>query len=222
MKGRTALVTGASRGIGAAIAARLREGGAKVLTPTRSEMDLSSEPSIDAYVSSLKEPVDVLVNNAGINMLGGAGEIPAGQFAQVLQTNLVGPLRLAGALAAGMKARRYGRIVNLSSIWSVVTRERRVTYSASKAAINGLTRALALELAPHGVLVNAVAPGYVDTELTRRNNSEQDLKAIAEAVPLGRLADPKELAECVAFLCSERNSYLTGQVLVVDGGYTCR
>lgn len=222
MKGRTALITGASRGIGAAIAARFRAEGARVLAPTRTEMDLASEASIDAYASSLKEPVDILVNNAGINLLGGVGEIPQGRFQEVLQTNLVAPLRLAGALVPAMKSRRYGRILNISSIWSLVSRERRVAYTASKAAVNGLTRSLALELAPHGVLVNALAPGYVDTDLTRKNNSDQELKEIAKAIPLGRLGSPEELAECAVFLCSQKNSYITGQVLVADGGYTCR
>jgi 3-oxoacyl-[acyl-carrier protein] reductase len=120
-----------------------------------------------------------------------------------------------------MMERRYGRIVNISSIWSVVSKPRRITYSASKSGLNGLTRTLAVELAPHNILVNAVAPGFVLTEMTRQNNTEADLDAICRTIPAQRLAQPEEIAEVVAFLCSEANSYLTGQTLLVDGGFTC-
>lgn len=222
MKGRTALVTGASRGIGAAIAERLREEGARILAPTRAEMDLSSDASVDAFLGRLTEHVDILVNNAGINILGGITEVQDRDLLGTLQINLVTPLRLARGIAAGMSERRYGRIVNVSSIWSVVSRSRRVAYTVSKAGLDGLTRALAVELAPYNVLVNSVAPGYVDTELTRKNNTSQEMDAIRRSVPLGRLIDPAEIAEAVAFLCSSRNRCITGQTVVADGGYTCR
>jgi 3-oxoacyl-[acyl-carrier protein] reductase len=97
-----------------------------------------------------------------------------------------------------------------------------MAYSATKAAINGLTRAQALELAPYNILVNALAPGYVNTDLTKKNNTSVELEAIATQIPLGRLAEPSEIAECVAFLCSPKNSYITGQVIAIDGGYLCK
>jgi len=221
MKGRTALVTGAARGIGLATAARLRSGGARVLTPPRSELDLRSNESIDSYLAALDEPVDVLVNNAGINRLAAGVELSDEDLRETLQVNLVSPLRLVKGLAPQMIARGYGRIVNISSIWSVVSKPRRVPYAASKAAINGATRTLAIELAPFNVLVNAVAPGYVNTELTKQNNTEEDLAAIRQTIPMRRLAEPDEIAEVVAFLCSEKNSYITGQVVLADGGFTC-
>lgn len=219
---RTALITGASRGIGAAIAARLQDEGLRILSPSSKALDLSSTVSIDAYLSQLTDPIDILVNNAGINRLGSIDEISGKDFEEVIQVNLLGHFRLTQGLVKGMKARRYGRIVNISSIWSLVTRERRVTYSAAKAGLNGLTRALALELAPYHILVNAVAPGYINTELTKKNNTPEALERIAEDIPLGRLGEPSEIAECVAFLCSPKNSYMTGQVIVLDGGYLCR
>ena len=222
MKGRTALVTGASRGIGAAIAERMRQEGARVLAPTRAEMDLSSDASVDAYLSRLAGPVDILVNNAGINILGDISEVRDRDLTEMLQNNLVSPLRLARGIAAGMAERRYGRIINISSIWGVVSRARRLSYTVSKAGLDGLTRALAIELAPHGILVNSVSPGYVDTELTRKNNTPQELDAIRKSVPLGRLIEPEEIAEVVAFLCSSRNRCITGQTILVDGGYTCQ
>lgn len=219
---RTALITGASRGIGAAIAARLQDEGLRILSPSSKTLDLSSTISIDAYLSQLTDPVDVLVNNAGINRLGSIDEISGKDFEEVIQVNLLGHFRLTQGLVKGMKARGYGRIVNISSIWSLVSRERRVTYSAAKAGLNGLTRALALELAPYHIMVNAVAPGYINTELTKKNNTPEALERIAGEIPLGRLGEPSEIAECVAFLCSPKNSYMTGQVIVVDGGYLCR
>ena len=222
MRGRTALVTGGSRGIGAAIAARFADAGARVLAPARGDLGLASAPAIDASLDRLSEPVDILVNDAGINRLASGTEWLDEDLRDTLQINLVGPLRMIRTLAARAAERRYGRIVNISSIWSVVSKSRRVAYSASKAALNGVTRTLAIELAPYNVLVNAVAPGYTETELTRQNNTEQDLDEIRGTIPMGRLAQPVEIAEVVHFLCSERNSYLTGQVVVVDGGFTCQ
>lgn len=219
---RTALITGASRGIGAAIAVKLQNEGLRVLSPSSKVLDLSSTVSIDTYLSQLTDPIDILVNNAGINRLGSIDEISGKDFEEVIQINLFGHFQLTQGLVKGMKARRYGRIVNISSIWSLVSRERRVTYSAAKAGLNGLTRALALELAPYHILVNAVAPGYINTELTKKNNPPEALERIAEEIPLGRLGEPSEIAECVAFLCSPKNSYMTGQVIVLDGGYLCR
>jgi 3-oxoacyl-[acyl-carrier protein] reductase len=102
-----------------------------------------------------------------------------------------------------------------------VTKEQRAAYSTVKSGLNGLTRTLAVELGPSNVLVNAVGPGYVETELTRQNNSPEDLKRIANSIPLGRLAQPAEIAKFVAFLCSDDNSYTTGQLLLIDGGFTC-
>jgi 3-oxoacyl-[acyl-carrier protein] reductase len=140
----------------------------------------------------------------------------------MMQVNLTAPALLAQGLVGGMRARRWGRIVNVSSVFSQVTKEKRAAYSSSKAGLNGLTRTLAVELGPDNILVNSIAPGYVDTELTKRNNPPQDLAAIARTIPLRRLAQTDEIARCAAFLCSEDNTYLTGQTIVVDGGFTCQ
>jgi len=221
MKGRTALVTGGSRGIGRAVVARFEQLGARVLAPTRAQLDLADAAAVEAYAATLDEPVDILVNNAGINPLAGIDELSDEALDETLAVNLTAPLRLCRALAPGMAARGYGRVVNVSSVWSVVAKPRRLSYTVSKTGLNGLTRALAVELAPRGVLVNAVAPGVVATELTSRNNTPEQLTALVEQIPLGRLAGADELAELIAFLCCERNSYITGQVLVCDGGLSC-
>ena len=222
MRGRRALVTGAGRGIGRAIADAFRAQGATVLAPSRAELDLLSNASIDAYCTALAEPVDVRVNNAGINPLGSAQEFTDADLAATLQVNLAAPMRLARALTPAMARRGWGRVVNVSSIWSGVAKARRFVYAATKSGLNGMTRALAVELAGAGVLVNAVAPGFVNTELTAKNNSPEELARIAELIPVRRLAEPAEIAEVVAFLCSGKNGYLTGQTLFVDGGFTCQ
>ena len=221
MNGRTALVTGAARGIGQAIAGLLRERGARVLAPARQELDLACNASIDRYCAGLQQPIEILVNNAGINPLALAVDFSDEDLQATLQVNLVAPMRLVRALAPAMAQRGYGRIVNISSIWSGVARPSRFVYATTKAGINGMTRALAVELAGSGVLVNAVAPGYVSTELTRRNNPLDTLRAIAATIPVGRLAEPAEIAEVVAFLCSSKNTYIAGQTIFVDGGFTC-
>ncbi len=222
MLGRTALITGASRGIGRAIAELFISQGATVLAPSRLEMDLASSESIERYCASLREKVDILVNNAGINPLAAAGEFSDADLAATLQVNLIAPMLLTRALSPGMAERGYGRIVNISSIWSGVCKPRRFIYATTKSGINGMTRAASVELAGFGVLVNAVAPGYVNTELTRQNNSEEALRLIAGTIPTGRLAEPREIAEVVAFLCSSRNSCISGQTIFADGGFTCQ
>lgn len=219
---RTALVTGASRGIGAAIAQHLTTNGCKVLTPTRAEMDLKSNTSINAYLSKIKDHVDIIVNDAGINRIADLAEIKTQDVDDTLHINLTAPFQIIREIAPQMQKNRFGRIVNISSIWSVVSRAGRISYTMSKSALNGMTRALAVELAPYNILVNAVAPGYVLTDLTRQNNSDEELEKISKTIPLQRLANPQEIANIVAFLCSEQNTYITGQTLVVDGGYTCQ
>jgi len=221
MNSPTALVTGASGGIGRAVVARLSQDGCRLIQPPEDELDLSSPKSAATYLSRFSTPVDVLVNCAGINRLASGVEVSDADLADTLAINLVGPVSLCRGLAPQMMERRFGRIVNISSIWSVVSKPRRLAYSVSKAGLNALTRSLAVELARFNVLVNAVAPGYVDTALTRQNNSPEEVEAIRRSIPMERLAKPEEIAEVVAFLCSERNTYITGQTILVDGGFTC-
>jgi len=221
MKTRRALITGGSRGIGAAIVEKFSRENIDVIAPRKDELDLRSNSSIDAFLDSLNCPIDIIVNNAGINVLAAGTELSEGDLRDVLQINLVAPLWLTKKLAPQMIDRGFGRVVNISSIFSLVSKRLRASYSASKAGLNGLTRTLAVEMAPFNVLVNAVAPGYVDTELTRQNNSPKELQTICSTIPIGRLAKTAEIAEVVFFLCSDKNTYLTGQVIVVDGGFTC-
>lgn len=215
------LVTGASRGIGRTVADWFRGCGYEVLAPSRGEMDLADPASIAAWCEQV-ERVDVIVNNAGINTIATLDRLEDDLLEEMLQVNLKAPLQIVRALGGRIGGSRTGRIVNLSSVWAFVSKEGRSGYTAAKSAIRGVTQTLALELAPRNILVNAVAPGFVNTELTRQNNTPAQIAALAEAIPLARLAEPEEIAELIGFLASERNTYITGQTFLIDGGYTCR
>ncbi len=220
---RMALLTGGARGIGAAIRSELEGKGVHVLAPSRAELDLGRNASVSEWFSIHPDlPVDILINNAGINHLRSLQDLDDSTWAEMVQTNLTAALRLTQAYAPRMAAQGWGRVLNVSSIFSIVTKEGRVAYSMTKAAINALTRSTAVEFGPGGVLVNALAPGYVDTALTRQNNSPEAIESICAAIPLGRMARVEELARLAVFLVSEENTYMTGQVVVADGGFTCR
>ena len=222
MKKKTALVTGTSRGIGKSIKESLLNEQIEVISPSRNELDLSSFESINDFLTNLSTSIDILVNNAGILKVGQHNEISSVDFHEILQVNVIAPFVMMSKLSHSMKENKYGRIVNVSSIWSQVSRDGRSIYSASKAAIDSLTRSFALELSPYNILVNSIAPGYVNTELIKKNNSQTELDSIKKNIPLERFAEPSEIANLVTFLCSEKNSYITGQVVIIDGGYACK
>ncbi len=215
------LITGASRGIGKAIAERFKRDGFEVLTPSREEMDLSSTKSVESWLQkNAALTVDVLINNAGENRPQPMTELPLAEWERILTVNLTSVFQLTRALGAGMAKRGWGRIVNMSSVYSELARPGRSAYSASKAGLNALARTAALEFGRQGVLVNAVCPGFVDTDLTRQNNPPEKIRELAEGTALGRLAKVEEIAELVAFLGSDKNTYLTGQTVHVDGGFS--
>ena len=218
MTEKTALITGSTGGIGKYLVSSLKED-VTVVSPTRKELDLSSNSSINNYISSLDIPIDIIVNCAGIHKAGNCEDLTEYDFQNVLQINLIAPFQIISGLAKGMKERKYGRILNISSIWSVIAKEKRSIYSASKSGLDGLTRTLALELAPFNILVNSIAPGYVDTKMIQLYNSEKELEKIKKIIPLGRFAKPNEIGELAKFMCSEKNSYITGQIISIDGGY---
>lgn len=233
LNGRTAVVTGATRGIGRAIAERLQAQGAQVFgTGTSPAGDLPEgceylpanfldEKSMAAFAGRLAELApDILINNAGINELSPFAEIDPESFARVQRVNVTAPMLICRAALPGMRARGWGRIVNITSIWSVVVRAGRAPYAASKHALIGLTAALSAEAAKDGVLANCVAPGFIATELTRSNMSDADIAAVSAQVPVGRLGQPEEVAALVAWLAGPENTYVTGQNILCDGGFT--
>jgi 3-oxoacyl-[acyl-carrier protein] reductase len=226
-------VTGGTRGIGLAIALRLREDGATVLVTGRRPLaeglegfeyrgvDFAELSALEAFAEETREwSPDVLVNNAGINKLSPFGEIEPADFDRIQAVNVRAPMLLCRAVAPGMRERGWGRIVNIASIWSVLSRPGRGSYSASKFALDGLTAALAAEVAAHGVLANCVSPGFVDTELTRSVLGEGDITRLVAEVPAGRLAQPEEIAALVAWLAGPENTFVSAQNIVIDGGFS--
>lgn len=238
--GQTVLVTGATRGIGAALADLFDSVGASlILTGTCEEqieelneqhrntrrlyvaLDFTVEMSFELFLDRIcsEFAVDVCINNAGINRIEMVDQSVQSHFDDVLDVNLRAPFRICRALIPGMKSRQYGRIVNIASIWSVITKSGRASYAASKAGLIGFTRTLSVETAPYNILVNSVSPGFTRTELTNRSLSAEEQARLAAQIPAGRLAEPKEIAVAVLFAASRENSYMTGQNLIVDGGF---
>ena len=231
--GKTAFVTGASRGIGRAVALAFRAEGARVVG-TRTAAANADDACDDwivadftdqAQVESCADCVrtigpDILVNNAGINKLAPFVDIDPADFQAVQRVNVYAPFRLCQAAIPSMQSKGWGRIVNLSSIWGKISKAHRGSYSASKFALDGLTAALAAEHAADGILANCVAPGFVDTDLTRRVLGEAGIQAVLDGVPAGRLGQVEEIARLVLWLASGDNSYVSGQSIAVDGGFT--
>lgn len=228
-------VTGATRGIGRAIAAAFRAQGAYVIGTGTSEdkndqgvcneyfwADFTDVNQIRACADFVRqmEP-DVLVNNAGINKIAPFTEIALEDFQRIQQVNVLAPFSLCQAAIPGMKRKGWGRIVNLSSIWGKISKEYRAPYSSSKFALDGMTIALAAEHSADGILANCVAPGFTDTELTRKVLSDEQIRQIIATVPAHRMAGVEEIARLVVWLGGPENTYLTGQNIAIDGGF-CR
>lgn len=218
-----ALITGGSRGIGKATVAAFEQHGYEVFAPTRAELDLASAESVEAFVAAHRtEAFDTIVNNAGINDLARIEDADDATIERMLEVDLVSPIRLLRGFAPALKRSPAGRVVNIGSIWAAVSKPGRGLYSAAKHGMHGITNALALELAEYGALVNTVCPGFTATELTTQNNTLEQIAVIERDIPLGRMARPEEIAAAVYWLGSQENSYITGQKILVDGGFTIR
>ncbi|MDP7085826.1 MAG: SDR family oxidoreductase [Dehalococcoidia bacterium] len=231
---KRALVTGGTRAIGAAIAEALLEAGHEVIvTGTSADgkapkgcsyipsdfTDMAAVHALGRQIAGLE--LSVLVNNAGTRNVAYVEEFDPDGFLELQQVNVTAPFFLCRAVIPGMRERGFGRIVNLTSVFSVVSKPGRSAYSMSKLGLVGMTRTLALEVAADNVLVNCLGPGFVETEATKLILGEAGLAEMVAQVPLGRLAQPEEIARYVVFLASEANTYMTGQNMIVDGGFTC-
>ncbi|KQH86061.1 3-oxoacyl-ACP reductase FabG [Vibrio furnissii] len=238
LEGKVALVTGASRGIGKAIAELLVERGATVIGTATSEsgadaisaylgdngkglaLNVTDVASIESVLKSINDEfggVDILVNNAGITRDNLLMRMKDDEWTDILDTNLTSIFRLSKAVLRGMMKKRQGRIINVGSVVGTMGNAGQTNYAAAKAGVIGFTKSMAREVASRGVTVNTVAPGFIETDMTKALNDDQRAATLAQ-VPAGRLGDPREIASAVAFLASPEAAYITGETLHVNGG----
>ena len=234
---KTVLVTGGTRGIGASIVRHFENLNAEVIATGANKdqlhksinrrvkyhyLDLKNEKSISDFIEyiSQRKKIDVLINNAGMNKIDPIEKIKDEDWNNIYSINLYGPFVLTRAISKIMKKNKYGRIVNIASIFGVISREKRAAYSSTKSGLIGLTKATAHDLAKDNILVNSISPGFINTELTKNILGEKSMKEISSSIPLKRLGDPDEIAKLVLFLTSDQNTYITGENIIIDGGYT--
>jgi|SaaInlStandDraft_5_1057022.scaffolds.fasta_scaffold13501_3 3-oxoacyl-[acyl-carrier protein] reductase len=241
LSGKTALITGATRGIGRAIANEFIEADAKVILTGTSQneidqlntenenkaikwlmADFSKSDNIKSFIDKLKNMglIDICVNNAGINIIKPLNEVSIEEYNRLMSVNLSAPFSIVRSIIPNMKKQNYGRIVNIASIWSEISKSGRSLYTTSKTGLVGFTRSMAVEYASSNILVNAVSPGFTLTDLTKQSLSDDEKKLLSSQVPIGRFAEPNEIAKIVLFLCSDLNTYITGQNITIDGGFT--
>lgn len=240
--GQTVLVTGATRGIGKQVADDFASLGARLILTGTDKQQVESLNEEALHTNALKkyfavdfmdkqstenfldeichyDRIDVCVNNAGINRINYIDETLVEDFEDILAVNLHAPFMITRVISRIMKRNGYGRIVNISSIFGVISKEKRSVYSISKFGLHGLTVSSANELARHNVLVNTVSPGFVKTDLTKRILGPKEMSSLADQIPLGRFAEPEEISRVVLFLASRLNTYIAGQNIIVDGGF---
>jgi len=241
LTGKKAVVTGGGKGLGLAISAALIKAGAQVYITGRDEValqqaagelgsncsyavfDLSALDTIPAFALRLEKDfgsVDILVNNAGINLKKDFLELTDEDFDRIIKTNQYAVFALTREIAKQMVPRKTGSIVMISSMASQYGIPKVVAYSASKSAVEGMTRAMAVELSPLGIRVNCIAPGFIATEMSARalNNDKERMNKVLSRTPMAKLGQPSDIGNAVVYLCSDEASYVTGVVLPVDGG----
>jgi NAD(P)-dependent dehydrogenase (short-subunit alcohol dehydrogenase family) len=233
LKGRLAVVTGGTRGIGRAIVERLLTDSADVIATGRGAIgdvpegaryegvDCEVPEQVDAFSRRLTElKPDILINNAGFNKNLPFAEIEPSLFERIQRVNVHAPFRFSQAVLTGMRERKWGRIIGVNSIFGMISKEHRASYSASKFALDGMMAALAAEVAVDGILVNCVAPGFTETDMTRAALGEKGIAEMVAQVPIRRMAQPSEIATFVAWLAGPENTYISGQIIAIDGGFT--
>lgn len=216
---RKILITGGAGEIGHAIARKFIEKGDLLLVPTRQEMDLLSMDSIDNYMQA--NDADVFIHCAGINFPKAFEDIIADDLMKTMQVNAFSFYKIAQYVLKNLKEKQKGGyVLGISSIYGRIARKGRFSYTSSKHCLVGMVKSLAVEYGQYGIMCNALSPGFVDTRLTRQNNTEETIQGFIKNIPTRRLAQPKDIAEIAYFLCSEQNRYINGEDVLADGGYT--
>jgi len=241
LSGKTALITGATRGIGRAISNKFIEAGANVILTGTSQIEidqLSSEninKAIKWIMADFSTPndillfldelskmgiIDICINNAGVNIIKPLNEVKNEEYNRLMSINLSAPFSFVQNLIPNMLKQNFGRIVNIASIWSELSKSGRSLYTTSKTGLVGFTRSLSIEYGKNNILANSVSPGFTLTELTKQSLSDDQMALLSKEIPIGRFAEPSEIAKVVLFLCSDLNTYITGQNIIIDGGFT--
>ena len=232
LSNKVVLVTGGSKGIGLSIANFFLKNKAKVfVTGTKKysekfkgleyiQCDFLNTDEFDSFLSIInKLKIDILINNAGINKIGQFDKINSDDFMNIHKVNTFSPFKICQSVLPNMQTNKWGRIINIASIFGKISKEYRASYSASKFGLDGITASLAAEVAKDGILVNTVSPGFIKTELTKNILGIKGMKLMSSKVPIQRLGEPEEVARLVLWLCSDQNSYISGQNIVIDGGF---
>jgi 3-oxoacyl-[acyl-carrier protein] reductase len=214
---KTALVLGGTGDIGQAIVNSLHESNYVVTAVGSKDLDLTRKESVESFIS--KKSFDILIHSAGVNVIGPFEQRSVTDIELAIQANLMGFLQIVHKLIPYWKQNNYGRIVVISSLYGFTARKGRIPYVISKHALLGAVKTLALELAPYGVITNAVSPGYIQTKMTTKNNSTETIKQLIQGIPQARLGTPEDIAKIVNFLITT-NSYINGQDIIADGGYS--
>ncbi|MDA9688799.1 SDR family oxidoreductase [Betaproteobacteria bacterium] len=217
---KNALILGGNGDIGKSISAKFRLNGFEVKQVGRRDFDLGNNQEITKFFNKNHKEYDVLIHCAAVNIPKRFIDISFEDLSYSVNVNVLGFLNVTKVLLKGWIKNNYGRVLVISSLYGTTSRIDRLPYTLSKHALNGVVKNLAIELSGNGVLVNSISPGYVDTKMTSSNNTEDQIKKIEQLIPLQRLGMPDDIAEIAYFLCSAKNTYINGQNIVVDGGFS--
>lgn len=231
MNKKKVLVTGGTRGIGKSIFELFKKNGHDVYITGTSlpeipnekyyQVDFSNSESFEKFIFEISsKKFDILINNVGTNIIKNQSDVSIVEWSKMIDVNLKSIYFISQSILKNMPS--GGKIINISSIFGVVSKELRSLYSTTKFGINGLTKSLSLEYAHKNILINSISPGFTNTELTSKSLTEEQSSELKKQVPLNRFAEPNEIAELVFFLSSEKNSYITGQNIIIDGGFTIK